>query len=143
MSTDRSKAPLRILAVDDDEIDRQLIERALGRVDFPTECRFARDGIEALDLMRANDGRERPALVLLDLNMPRLDGHGLLRELRADEELRRTVVFVLTTSDFEDDQRLAYDQGIAGYIVKSSAGRGMCDLVRFLESYWSLVALPA
>lgn len=142
-SMHRPKAPLRILAVDDDEVDRELIERALGRVEFPAECRFARDGVEALELMRAGDESERPALVLLDLNMPRLDGHGFLRELRADAELRRTVVFVLTTSDFEDDQRLAYEQGIAGYIVKSSAGRGMRDLVRFLESYWSLVSLPA
>jgi CheY-like chemotaxis protein len=80
--------------------------------------------------------------VLLDLNMPRMNGFEFLRELRSDRELRRTVVFVLTTSDIQSDRMRAYEECIAGYIVKSRIGPQCSGLARFLTEYREMVLPP-
>ena len=84
----------------------------------------------------------RPHIVLLDLNMPRMNGIEFLRQLREDQEHRDAVVFVLTTSSMTEDKAAAYDAGIAGYIQKTSAGRGLLQLVELLDAYCSVVELP-
>ncbi len=120
------------------------IARAFACMGFPSSIRVARDGREGLGALRDAEGcgPEATRIVLLDINMPRLNGLGFLEELRADESLRNTVCFVLTTSDDERDRSAAYDLGIAGYIVKQKAGRDFTGLIKLLESYCEVVELP-
>jgi len=107
---------------------------------------LAADGATALEILRGDHATLRigkPRLMLLDLNMPGMNGIELLRQLRADEALRGTVVFVLSTSDAENDLRMAYQQCIAGYLVKSALGPHLQGLARFLAEYGRASALPS
>jgi CheY-like chemotaxis protein len=99
----------------------------------------------ALDILRGRHPTRqirKPHLVLLDLNMPRMSGIEFLRELRADDHLRGTVVFVLTTSGSEADRARAYREFIAGYMVKSELGPQLSGLAQFLIQYRSAVLPP-
>lgn len=136
---------MKVLLVDDDLVDRMAVLRGFSRAGLDAEIQVASDGIEALAILRKpeQDVRmEHPFLVLLDLNMPRMGGLAFLEELRQDPTLRRTVVFVLTTSDSDEDRLAAYDHFIAGYILKSRAGRNFEELLKLLQAYWSVVILP-
>lgn len=135
-----------LLVVDDDEIDREAIVRSLRKERISNPVKMAGDGVEALELLRgslAGETVDRPVIVILDWKMPRMNGLEFLEELRADPELRETVVFVLTTSQDEADILDAYQHLVAGYIVKDSAGRDFVNVVHLLEAYWRVVELPA
>ncbi|REJ76703.1 MAG: response regulator [Acidobacteria bacterium] len=114
---------LRLLIVDDDEVDRKGLRRGFRQLGMEECIVEARDGIEALELLRGErpglDPR-LPRLVLLDLNMPRMNGLEMLAELRRDRAIADTVVFVLTTSADQSDVRAALKLGVAGYLVKSN-----------------------
>ena len=84
----------------------------------------------------------RPDLILLDLNMPRMNGLEMLAELRNDPVLSSAVVFVLTTSKADEDIVVAYQQHVAGYIVKSQVGDGFLRIMGMLDHYWRVVELP-
>lgn len=136
---------LRVLLVEDDEVDKMLIERAFQRSGVEVDLTPARDGLEALEAILGSPEREplpRPYLVVLDLNMPRMGGIEFLDRLRSDPELRRTVVFVLTTSEHERDRAACYNHCVAGFVVKQSLATQSQALVKFLERYWQLVQLP-
>lgn len=136
---------LRVLLVDDDEIDRMAVIRGFYKANIPSEIEVARDGVEGLSVLRGEHddrGLKPPYLVLLDLNMPRLDGIGFLEEVRQDKDLRRNVIFILTTSDSDEDKVAAYERLVAGYIVKRTCGRDFQDLIKMLDTYWRVVALP-
>ena len=136
----------RILLVEDEEVDRLIIKRALGKNAAEIDVTQAADGIEALETLRGNEGcspLEPPFLVLLDLNMPRMGGLEFLAELRKDAALKRTVVFVLTTSAHEDDLRACYDFGVAGYMYKQQLTKEHRTFARFLDDYLTLVRLPS
>lgn len=134
---------VRILLVEDDEVDVMGIRRAFDRNGIDCELHVARDGYEALALMRQADSVLRwPYIVLLDLNMPRMSGQEFLDAVRADEELCHAIVFVLTTSDNPRDIELAYAKNVAGYVVKTSLDEDMGELVRLLEPYWRMVEFP-
>lgn len=135
---------IRVLLVEDDEVDRMAIIRGLDRAGLDAEIRVATDGVDALALLRGENvpAMERPYVVLLDLNLPRLDGLSVLKEMRSDPKLKRDVVFVLSTSDNDEERRTAYDHLIAGYIVKGKMGRDISGLIDLLTSYWQVVALP-
>lgn len=135
-----------ILIVDDDDVDVEGVERALVTQGLTNPTRRARDGIEALDILRGTNGAEqisRPRIILLDMNMPRMNGIAFLDELREDPHLKNSVVFVFTTSQDEQDRLRAYERNIAGYITKSKAGRDFSALVTMLEHYWRIVELPS
>jgi len=135
-----------VLVVDDDDLDAMAVKRALKSVGLNCSYIRARDGIEALEFLRGKNGCERvrkPLLVLLDINMPRLDGHGFLKEISKDLELADTVVFVLTTSNDALDREAAYEKRAAGYIVKSDLGSNYNDLAGLLKDYWNIVSLPS
>jgi CheY-like chemotaxis protein len=135
---------LSILVVDDEDVDRRMITRSIRRKGITNPIVEARDGLEALALLGGKgDGISWPYVVLLDINMPRLGGLGLLEQLRADPVLRGTVVFVLSTSDDERDIAAAYASQVAGYIVKSEAGQGMVKLVTMLEQFRLTVSFPS
>ncbi len=133
-----------LLIVDDDEIDRESILRSLRKERVSNPVITAGDGVEALSILRRKgDARvERPVIVILDWKMPRMNGLEFLEELRADVNLRETVVFVLTTSHDEEDIHDAYRNLVAGYIVKDSAGQDFINLVQLLDTYWRVVQLP-
>jgi CheY-like chemotaxis protein len=101
----------------------------------------ARDGQAALEALRDGSVR-RPFLVLLDLNLPRMNGLEFLHALRADPELTDSVVFVLTTSRRDEDQTVAYRNHVAGYMVKSEVGESSKNLAALLTAYLRLVELP-
>ena len=134
-----------LLHVEDDDIFQMVMSRTFKKARIANPIVGAHDGIDALDLLRGENGRERlprPFVILLDLNMPRMGGIEFLKELRRDEELKRSVVFVLTTSGAEKDKVDAYDLGVAGYILKSGSANPFLETTALLEIYWRVVELP-
>jgi CheY-like chemotaxis protein len=130
-----------LLLVEDDDIDAMGVERALKRRRIANPMLRARDGVEALEILRS--GRvEKPYLVLLDLNMPRMGGLEFIQEVRKDPQLSDAVVFVLTTSKSDEDMTAAYRSHVAGYIVKSEVGDCFSNVVEMLDAYWQIVLLP-
>ena len=133
---------LKILLVEDDELDIMGIRRALQKLNIVNPLIVARDGIEALDLLRGTDGREKltgPYMILLDINMPRMNGIEFLDELRSDSDLKDAKVFILTVSNQDDDIYRAYKQKVAGYIVKSDPVESMKNALQLLNCGWVLV----
>ncbi len=130
-----------LLLVEDDDIDAMGVTRALKSLHLANPLHRARDGIEALAMLR-NTAIKRPYLILLDLNMPRMNGIEMLKELRNDPELTDSIVFVLTTSDDDEDKTAAYKEHIAGYVVKSKLDCGFNELAQLLDNYWRLIEMP-
>ena len=133
---------LNILLVEDDQVDVMNVERAFEKSHILNPLHLAGNGEEALEMLRGGDVPLSPLLVLLDLNMPKMNGIEFLREVRSDEELRRLPVVVLTTSDDERDRIEAYDLNVAGYILKPVTFRSFVDAMGTLNKYWTLVEMP-
>lgn len=136
---------VNILVVDDNEVDVQGLKRGFAKAKILNQVRVAKDGVEALEILRGENGQaalKNPYVILLDLNMPRMDGMEFLREIRRDDHLARSVVFMLTTSKAEDDICEAYGHQIAGYIAKEDAGNGFITAINMLESFWRIVQFP-
>lgn len=134
--------PLNILLVEDDELDVMNIRRAFDRNKIANPLWVAGNGLEALKMLREDEIPKERRLVLLDLNMPKMNGIEFLRELRNDEELRPTPVVVLTTSDDERDRVEAYNMNVAGYILKPVTFVNFVEAMATLNKYWTLVELP-
>ena len=134
-----------ILLVDDDKVDAMAVKRSFRELHIANPVVGARNGVEALELLRGENGCEKvpsPCLVLLDLNMPRMGGLEFLEELRADPSLRRTLVFVMTTSAADEDKIRAYDKNVAGYVLKHRPGQSFLESISMLEHYWRIVEFP-
>jgi CheY-like chemotaxis protein len=130
-------APFSLLLVDDDDVAAEAVVRGLRKHSMECPIVIAEDGRTALQILRGTHERRiaKPLLVLLDLNMPRMNGIEFLKELRGDAALRSTVVFVLTTSGADADRARAYNECVAGYMVKSGVGPQFSGLARFLGEY--------
>lgn len=133
---------LNILLVEDDEVDVMNVRRAFDRAHVSNPLFVAGNGIEALAMLRGNTVPVDRRLVLLDLNMPRMNGIEFLRAVRADPELRTLPVVVLTTSNDEHDKIDAYDLNVAGYLLKPVTFASFVDLMSALNKYWMLVEMP-
>jgi CheY-like chemotaxis protein len=133
---------LHILLVEDDRVDVMTIRRAFEKNKILNPLYVASNGIEALAMLRDDRVPRDRRLVLLDLNMPGMNGIEFLRELRADPELRPTPVVVLTTSNDERDKVNAYGFNVAGYLVKPVTFPSFAELMAALNKYWTLVELP-
>lgn len=137
-----SGASVTILVADDDEDDRELIAEALEATGWDHEIRFVADGHELLEYLRRQDGYADPAaapwptLILLDLNMPRLGGLEVLKQIRADPALQRVPVVVLTTSSDQAEIDAAYERGANSYIVKPMTHRDLVDAMTTITDYW-------
>ncbi len=121
MSPLSSSASPSILLVEDDQMDVMNVQRELRKQNISVPLVHAKNGREALNLLRGENGEakiNRPSLVMLDLNMPRLNGLELLKVLRADPEFSDLNVFIMTTSDLDMDRSGATDLGVSGYIIK-------------------------
>ena len=139
-----------ILLVEDDPGDQELTRRALEDDVVHTDLRIVNDGKEALDYLRREgaftdpDTSPRPDLILLDLNMPRIDGRQVLEQIREDPDISRIPVIALTTSDEEEDVLRSYDLGCKSFIKKPVEIDTFIDTIRELQHYWfELVTLPA
>jgi CheY-like chemotaxis protein len=144
-----ASAPIVLLMADDDEDDLLLTRDAFRESKFANDVGTVRDGVELLDyLLHRGEYTDpatapRPGLILLDLNMPRMDGCEALRRIKADADLRRIPVAVLTTSRAEEDILRTYDLGAAGFVTKPVSFDGLVGVVRTLGDYWfQLVQLP-
>jgi CheY-like chemotaxis protein len=134
-----------ILIVDDDEIDTRAVERALRQQRIVNPVYRAANGLEGLAMLRGEAGRQkvpRPYLILLDLNMPRMNGLQFLQELRGDSSLSDSIVFVLTSSRADEDKAAAYEKHIAGYLVKPDTGNEFLRAVQMLERFVLSVQFP-
>jgi CheY-like chemotaxis protein len=136
----------QLLHVEDDDICLMMLNRTFKKAKIANPISVAHDGIEALELLRGTNGRPRlprPFLILLDLNMPRMDGIEFLKELRKDEELKKSIVFIMTTSGADEDKVKAYNLGVAGYILKSNPANAFLEAAALLQTYCRVVEFPA
>jgi CheY-like chemotaxis protein len=133
------KTKRTILLVEDDHVDAMTVERALKDVRVTNPLHIASDGEEALEYLKTN---ETPCLILLDLNMPRMNGIEFLQAVKADSVARRIPVVVLTTSEAEQDKIKSFDLCVAGYMIKPVDYKRFVDIVRTIDMYWTLSELP-
>jgi len=145
-----SPKPITILLADDDEDDRRLTKDALAESRLANDLRCVEDGQQLLDYLRREGAfrdaavAPRPGLILLDLNMPKLDGREALQAIKADPTLRSIPVVVLTTSKSEEDVFRSYDLGVNSFITKPVSFEGLVEVVRILGHYWfEIVELPS
>jgi CheY-like chemotaxis protein len=132
---------VNLLIVDDDDIDAMALKRALHKLKLLNPLYRACDGIEALELLRAGK-IPKPFIILLDINMPRMNGLEFLEALRADPELTHAIVFVLTTSKSDEDIMAAYREHVAGYLLKQRMDSDFMQVVSLLDHYWRIIELP-
>lgn len=137
---------VHVLLVEDDEIDTYAVQRAFAAAKITNEITVARDGYEALNILCGHNGYKRlprPYIILLDLNMPRMNGIEFLHALRRDSELKSSVVFMLTTSSTQEDMSAAYNEQVAGYFLKQNVGHEFLALPQLFENYWKVVEFPS
>jgi CheY-like chemotaxis protein len=138
---------IHILLVEDDEVDVMNVRRAFKKNNIVNPLYMAANGLEALAILRQEKKIEPPMpqerrLILLDLNMPRMNGSEFLRELRLDESLRSIPVIVLTTSNEDRDKVEAYNLNVAGYILKPVTFSNFVEVMATLNKYWMLSEIP-
>ncbi len=137
-----SNGPLNIFLVEDDDVDVMNVKRAFEQNNIRNPLFVAHDGVEALEKLRSREIPQERRVVLLDLNMPRMNGIEFLREVRNDPALCSMTVVVLTTSKNEQDKIDAYNLNVAGYLVKPVTFANFCEVMVTLNKYWSLVEFP-
>lgn len=145
-----NRDPVIILIADDDPDDCLLVQMAMAESRVVNDIRFVHDGEELMDYLQRKGkysdpaSSPRPGVILLDLNMPRKDGREALREIKADPDLKRTPVIILTTSSAEEDVLKSYDLGVSSFIVKPIAFDSLIEVMNTLGKYWiEIVQLPS
>lgn len=148
-SVENRTQPITILLADDDADDRMMVQEACTASHISNDLRCVNDGEELMDYLYQRGQfsnptlSPKPGLILLDLNMPKKDGREALKEIRADETLRRIPIVVLTTSHAEEDIYHTYDMGVNSYITKPVTRVSLVDLMKILSTYWfEIVRLP-
>lgn len=137
-----SEKMLNILLVEDDQVDVMNVRRAFQKANIANPLFVAENGLEALAMLREGKIPQTNRLVLLDLNMPKMNGLEFLRALRADATLVPTCVVVLTTSNEDRDRIEAYNLNVAGYLLKPVTFTNFVDVMVTLNKYWTLVEMP-
>lgn len=138
------KRNINILLVEDDQVDVMNVRRSFKKANITNPLWVAGDGVEALEMLddESNDLPKDNLLLLLDLNMPRMSGIELLRELRSRERFKALPVVILTTSNDDRDRIEAYNLNVAGYILKPVTFANFVEAMATLNKYWTLVELP-
>jgi len=139
MTEDRA---LNILLVDDDEVDVMTVKRAFQKANITNRLFVASNGVEALEMLRSGSIPNIRRLILLDLNMPKMNGLEFLREVRSDPALATLTVVVLTTSNEDRDRVDAYQLNVAGYLLKPVTFHTFADVMATLNKYWTLMEMP-
>lgn len=138
---DDMREVVNVLVVEDDDVDVELLKRLFAKNNIKNPVYYASNGVEALEVMRGENNHAKvpkPYIVLLDINMPQMNGIELLRAMRSDEYLKDSVVFVLTTSPREEDKVVTYKLNVAGYFLK----KDIKELMSLLSLYWELNEFP-
>ena len=150
MTQDKNKIPITILICDDDEDDRMLTQQALEDAHISNNLRFVEDGEQLLDYLyqrgeySGETGKApRPGLILLDLNMPKMDGREALKVIKGDKTLHDIPIVVLSTSGFDQDIVRSYQLGVNSFITKPVTFSGLVEAMNVLGRYWlEIVELP-
>ncbi len=138
---------VNILLVEDDEVDIMNVERAFKKAAIKNPLYIARNGIEALVMLRGGNEKllkvpNERRLILLDINMPKMSGLEFLQTIRADKALKFTPVVMLTTSNQDKDMIEAFDLNVAGYLLKPVTFSRFVDLMTTLNRYWASSEMP-
>lgn len=141
-----SENPITILHVEDDQVDKMVIDRVIKRLNITNQIQHAPNGEDALDYLRGTNGKMKmdpmPNVILLDINMPKMNGLEFLKELRSDETIRSISVFVLTTSNDDADREEAYKYNVAGYILKPVDINQFENTFQVLSNFWKICEWP-
>lgn len=139
-----------LMMADDDVDDREFVREAFDRSGFRGEFRYVEDGGALVEYLKRAKEKPRdrdcpmPDLILLDLNMPRVDGYEALKLIKSDDGLRRIPIVVLSTSESESDIQKTYDHGVNSFITKPSGFEDLVEMAGRLKKYWlELVKLPS
>jgi CheY-like chemotaxis protein len=130
----------RILLVEDDDVDRLTVRRAVKKLNIQNQLIMAENGEEALELL--NEMAELPWFILLDINMPKMNGLELLKILKADERFRIVPVIMLTTSAQDRDRYESFKHSVAGYVIKPVDFDAFVDTIDKIHKYWLMVESP-
>ncbi|WP_224247835.1 response regulator [Hyalangium gracile] len=133
---------LNILLVEDDEVDVMNVQRSFKKNNISNPLYVAGNGVEALEMLRSGSVPSQNRLILLDINMPKMNGIEFLRALRADPVLRSSPVVVLTTSNDDKDRMESFQLNVAGYLLKPVTFSSFVELMLALNKYWMLVEMP-
>lgn len=125
-----------VLLIEDDQIDRMTIERSFRNLNIKNLLKTAINGQEGLRIL--HESKEAPCLIILDINMPKMNGIEFLQIIKNNEEYKKIPVVVLTTSNDENDKEICYSCGVAGYIIKPIDYREFQEVIRTLNNYWSI-----
>ncbi len=136
----RSSKP--ILLIEDDNVDVMTVERAFRDLKIANQLVSTSNGEQALEYLRTN-GNKKPCVILLDLNMPKMNGTEFLKIVKTDETLKKIPVVVLTTSSQQQDVVESFKLGAAGYMVKSVDYGKFVETIRTINLYWTLSELPS
>ncbi len=147
---EKATKTIPILMADDDEDDRMMAREALEEARLANDLHFVEDGEELMDYLchrgvyADRTHAPRPGLILLDLNMPKKDGREALKEIKADPQLRRIPIVILTTSQAEEDILRSYDLGVNSFVTKPVSFEGLVKVMRTIGKYWfEIVEIPA
>ncbi len=142
--------PAIILLAEDNPADQQITKRVLKHVKVQTELHIVEDGVELMNYLKRKDkysdpkSSQRPDLILLDINMPRMDGKKALRNIKGDSSLKAIPVVMLTTSNQERDILESYDLGVNSYITKPSDNNEFIKVIKSIENFWLVISeLPS
>jgi DNA-binding NarL/FixJ family response regulator len=136
-----SRNKVTLFLIEDDDIDAMSITREFKRRKIPNPIIRAKDGVEAFELL--SSGKiSRPFIILLDLQMPRMNGLEFLTKLRANSDYKNSVVFILSTSQDENDIFNSYESNVAGYFIKDEVDDAFISIVDVFDSYRNVVHLP-
>ncbi len=130
-----------IMLVEDDKIDAMTVKRALKELKVVNELVHSVNGEEALEYLR-NENNKKPCVIMLDLNMPKMNGIEFLEIVKKDETLKKLPIVILTTSKDEQDVVGSFNYSVAGYIVKPVDYKNFVEAIRTIDLYWSLSELP-
>ncbi|MBI4963670.1 MAG: response regulator [Desulfomonile tiedjei] len=130
-----------ILLVEDDRVDVLSVQRAFRELKIVNPLQVVGNGEEGLDYLR-DENNPKPCLILLDLNMPRMNGVEFLKTIKSDEHLRGLPVIVLTSSKGDQEMLESYQYGVAGYIVKPADYLQFVEVVRVIDLYWTISEIP-
>jgi len=132
---------ISILLVEDDHVDIMTIKRAFKDLKITNPVNVCENGLEALDFLR-NPQKQFPGVILLDLNMPKMNGIEFLQEIKDDEQFKSIAVVVLTTSKEEQDKVESFKLGVAGYMIKPVDYLQFVEIIRTIHLYWTLSEIP-
>ncbi len=131
-----------VLLVEDDDVDAMTVKRALKDLNVTNPLVHKVNGEEALEYLKVHQNNGKPCLVLLDLNMPKMNGIEFLTVIKENGELRSIPVVVLTTSREQQDKIASFKLSVAGYMLKSVDYHKFVDTIRTIDLYWTLSELP-